>query len=372
MGSLFRMQSRLFTATKNNQLLDEITTSMIKGQVALDLDSQGSKMTFKADMRKSIDVRPLGTFVAPFVGVTYADGSSVYEQVGLFVLIPAPASHLPGGTIQSLDGRDLCWLLDANQTPITVNDTIGTDPIASVLTALNSTGYRRHNIPLSSTVYTKHVSFGPGTSRLKRINERLKTASYYNLWFDRKGIAVSVPYYDLATAEPAVTYSSANGSQVVPPISDEPDMTRLANRVVVLGGDPSLSPIKSVRENGDQTSPTSWYNIGNPTQDPTQGNWITRTVEDSTIQTQAQADAMSEELLRNGSSYYRKLTLRTLPDPSRNPREVYELDITNRAGDVIADGKWWCSGWTLSLDANNPVMIHNLNRVEAFTMSVGS
>ncbi len=366
------MRPRLFTATKLNDLLDDVTESMIRGTVTLDLDSTGSKMTFKAEMRQNLLVRPLGTFVAPFLELIYDDGTAVYEQVGLYVLIPAPAKHTPGGTVFQLDGRDLCWLLDANQTPVVVNDITGNDPIAQALTALNSTGYTRHTIPLSGYAYPKMVSWPPGTSRLKRINDRMRTAGYYNLWFDRTGIALSRPYFDLATAQPAVTYTSDAGTWVVPPIDDDPDMTRLCNRVVVLGGDPSQAPIKSVRVNDDQTSPTSWYNIGNPSQDPLQGNWITRTAEDSQIQTQAAADALAEEMLRNGSSYYRKLTLRTLPDPTRNPREVYALNITNDSGDVVADGNWWCSGWTLSLDASNPVMVHNLNRVESFTMSVGS
>lgn len=354
-GRVVAFEPQLYTATKQNLIRDNITDQMISGEVTLDLDSDGSKMTFRAEMKTRRSIRPLMDYVAPFLKIVYEDGSYDLEQVGLFVLIPGSAHHHPGASTYELDGRDLCWLLDANQTPITVNDGTGVTPIGQARVALNSVGLTRQAIPLDSANYTSAVSWGPGTSRLKRINDRMQTAGYYSLWFDRHGIATSRPRGDLATAEPAVTYSGASGSRIVPPIDDAPDMTRLCNRAVVIGSDPSNEPIVAVRENNDPTSPVSYQNMDNC--------WITRTTEDSSIQDQTTANALAEEMVRNGASYSRTLTLQTLPDPTRNPREVYRLDVTNGDG-VTIDGLWWCSGWTLSLDWANPVMTHTLHRLE--------
>lgn len=355
-GRAVAYKPALFTATKTNYIMEDISEQMERGEVTLDLDLDGSKMSFSATMRRKREIRPLQDFVAPFLKLIYEDGSVDYEQVGLFVLMPAIAHHYPSDSFYEIDGRDLGWLLDANQTPVTVDDTAGMNPIDRAKVALNSVGLTRQSIPLGGPSYTKAVSWGPGTSLFKRINDRFLTAGYYALWFDRHGVATSRPYDDLSTAQPAVRYTSDTGSKIVPPIDEEPDWTRVCNRVVVLGTDPAADQIVAVRENNDPTSPASYQNLGN--------QWITRTIEAPEIQTQTAADAMAENVIREGASFYRTLTLQTLPDPTRNPREVYELDIRDRTGTQLVSGKWRCSGWTLPLDWNDPVMTHDLSRVE--------
>jgi hypothetical protein len=183
-------------------------------------------------------------------------------------------------------------------------------------------------------------------------------AGYYTLAFDRHGIAISRPYNDLSTAEPAVTYTGTTGSQIVPPVEDEPDFTRFCNRVVVIGTDPATEPIYAIRENTDPLSPASFDNLG---------QWISRTEENPDIQTQDAADSLANELIRNGASYYRTLRIQTLPDPTRQPREVYAVELENADG-VVADGKWHCSGWELRIAPVEP-MLHFLNREQAFESS---
>lgn len=358
-GRAVRFLPALFTATMDNQILEDITPQMVRGEVTLDLDLDGSKMSFSAEMRRKREVRPLQDFVAPFLRLVYEDGTEDWEQVGLFVLLPPPATHYPGASFYQLDGRDLCWFLDASQTPIIVNDGPSSTPVGRVRQALNSVGITRQSLPLDGVNYTRAVSWEPGASRLRRINDRLATAGYYSLWFDRHGVATSRPYADLATAQPAVTYTSDTGSRIVPPIEEEPDWTRVCNRVIVLGTDPGADQIVAVRENNDPTSPVSYQNMD---------AWITRTIEAPEIQTQEAADAMAENVIREGASFYRTLTLQTLPDPTRNPREVYALDIRDREGNQIIDGKWRCSGWTLPLNWDDPVMTHQISREQPVAM----
>lgn len=355
-----RIEPALFTATKTNQMLEDISSQMLGGKVTLDLDLDVVKMTFEAEMRSARTVRPLQDFVAPFLRLIYANGTEVLEQVGLFVLLPPIGHHYPSASMYELQGVDFCWLLEANQTPVTVNDSTNSTPVGQAKSALSSVGLSRQAIPRDSTNYSKAVSWGPGTSRLRRINDRFVTAGYYSLWFDRHGVATSRPYDDLATTQPAVTYTSAAGSQIVPPIDDTPDISRICNRVIVLGTDPAAAPIVSIRENNDPTSPVSYQNMG---------GWIARTIEDPNIQTQAAADAMAENILREGASFYRTLQLQTVPDPTRNPREVYALNVYDQSSNQLVDGKWRCSGWELSLDWSNPVMVHQLGREEAFQVT---
>jgi hypothetical protein len=363
-GSVVSFLPALYTATKSGEILDDISAYLMSGEVDLDLDrTEGSKMVFTGKMRNSPDLEPLDlpamrSYVAPFLRLIYEDGSETMEQQGLFVVIPARAEHHPSASFYSLEGRDLCWLLAANQTPITVTDSPGTSPVSLAHTALSSVGMPRRNIPATTYTNPKAITWPIGTSRLKRINARLESAGYYSLWFDRKGVATSRAYDDLATKQAAVTYSSATGSRIVPPVTDEPDWTRVCNRVIVIGSDASIAPIAAIRENNDPLSSMAFQNNDN--------NWITRFVESADIKEQAAANAMADQMIQQGATYYRRLTIETLPDPERNPREIYELDIHGEQGE-IATGKWFCSGYKLSLDWKAPTMRHEVNRIEEFT-----
>ena len=46
--------------------------------------------------------------------------------------------------------------------------------------------------------------------------------------------------------------------------------------------------------------------------------------------------------------------------------EVYRLDITNADGNSIADDLWWCTAWTLPLDASGGAMNHEVQSVEDY------
>jgi hypothetical protein len=361
------MLPALFTADKHNQLYDDISAELSEAIVVLDLDLDGAKMSLEAQMKTKRAVSPLVDFVAPFLRLIYEDGSEDYEQVGLYTIVPSPSTHYPGravvegelgGTFQTLDGRDLCWLLQADHSTATISMADTTNVIEDAIDDLANGGITRVNIPASTYETTKAVDWPPGTSRLRRVNDRLMMAGYYTLAFDRHGIAISRPYNDLSTAEPAVTYTGTTGSQIVPPVEDEPDFTRFCNRVVVIGTDPATEPIYAIRENTDPLSPASFDNLG---------QWISRTEENPDIQTQDAADSLANELIRNGASYYRTLRIQTLPDPTRQPREVYAVELENADG-VVADGKWHCSGWELRIAPVEP-MLHFLNREQAFESS---
>jgi hypothetical protein len=373
-GRSARFLPALFTANMQNQLYDDISADLMDGTVAYDQDLDGAKMRLDARMKTKRSVRAMADFVAPFLRVIYEDGTQDYEQVGLFALLPAPAEHWPGrsvtpwelgGTFQELAGVDLCWLLDADQSAGPVTMAESANVIADAIADLALGGITRVRIPPSTYTAPKDYTWPPGTSRLQRVNERLMMASYYTIVFDRHGIAMSLPYNDLADVEPAVTYSGASGSRIVPPINDEPDITRLCNRVIVIGTDPAVEPIYAVHENTDPLSPVSPYNLSG---DPNRPLWITRREERPELQDQSACDALADELIRSGASYYRTLRIQTLPDPYRQPREIYALDITNPDG-VVADGKWRANGWELPLDWSNPVMTHFVGREQPFTVS---
>lgn len=120
-------------------------------------------------------------------------------------------------------------------------------------------------------------------------------------------------------------------------------------------------PIYAYRENDDPASPVSTVSLR---QNGEGGRWV-RMESPSGIETQAQADEEADRLIAEALGYSRELTLRTLPDPRRKMHEVYGLDIIrDRAGIVVADGKWRCTGWELGFEPERGVMTHTCYKIE--------
>lgn len=128
--------------------------------------------------------------------------------------------------------------------------------------------------------------------------------------------------------------------------------------------DPSTEPEKSQGEivaiavNDDPASPTSTVSLGRR---------VVRTDYDAQIETQAQADERAAMLLQESLTRYRKITLKTFPDPRRGIGEIYGLDIRRDDGGIVAAGQWRCSGWDLPFGGAGGVMSHTVYRIDPWT-----
>lgn len=362
-GGAFRYIPRLYLADRNNNIGEELTEEGVEGTVTLDVDGLVSKWQLSVALKTYRRVLPLNEFVAPFLELVAEDGSYTSSQLGLYAAVPSDQTHMPSGSRSTIEGRDLCWLLDADISTEPITMASGANIINDAISDYEDGGWSRYNIPLSSQTSLKAVTWPAGTSRLQRLNERFMAAGYYASCPDRFGALFSMPYRDVAAAEPDVWYDDSYETQLIPVLNDSQDYALMCNRVVVIGTDPTSAPIVSIKENLDPTSPVSFENLM-----PPDGLVVGRREENPELQTQAAADAYAVELLRNGAAYYRRLEVYTLPDPERNPRDVYGFDVSNPDG-VVADGKWLCSGYTVNLRANQPVMRHYVSRHEPFTVT---
>lgn len=362
-GRAFRYFPRLFLADRDNNIGEELSTEGIDGTVSLDLDGLVSKWELSVGLKTYRRTLPFNEFIAPFLELVAQDGTSQLSQLGLYVAVPSDQTHRYSGTQSTIEGRDLCWLLDADISTEPITMALGANIINDAISDLSDGGYTRFNIPLSSQTSLKAVTWPAGTSRLKRVNERFLMASYYTVVPDRTGSLFTTPYLDVATSQPDVTYDDSYETILLPVINDEQDYSLMCNRVVVIGTDPAAAPIVSIKENLDPASPVSYGNLLNG-----DGLVIGRREEKPELQTQAAADAYAVELLRNGAAFFRRLTVYTLPDPERNPRDVYAFDVENPDG-VVADGKWLCSGYTVRMSSKDPTMRHSVARHEPFLVT---
>jgi hypothetical protein len=88
------------------------------------------------------------------------------------------------------------------------------------------------------------------------------------------------------------------------------------------------------------------------------------TVEDSQIETEAQARARAEMLLDEGASFYHRLTIQSVLDLGCDARQVVALDV--RQGGQAYSGRWFRRTWTLQLAGAKGIITSELNRVEAW------
>lgn len=365
MSGVGRMTATLAIMTIRNEVVRDISDQLLKGRVTMNEDIR-TPMSFSATLRDPSVVRQGLDYLAPRLRVAWDDGTVVEGQVGLYaVLPPSEQRHRWPGTEATIDGRDLTWRLDAFAFDRTFTVASGADVIGAVIGVVEAAGITRHRLVTTGARLPEARSWSAGTPALDIVNDLLGGIGHYRIWPTNSGTLTSRPYQDADDAEPAVTYRSGPGTALMTDtIVEKAPGAPAPNRIVVIKdtfGSSDPTPIVAVRTNRNPASPTSTVATG---------TLVTRTVRDSTLTDQAAADALADRLLREAEGRYRVLTLPTLPDPRRGMHEVYELDITNALGTVIATGNWRCRTWEMPFTPGDGPMKHEVSATQDVSTTV--
>lgn len=359
MRAMGRLKASLAIVTRDNVFVRDISDQLLSGRVTMNEDLR-TPMSFSAALRDPSVVRQGLDYLAPRLRVAWDNGEVWDSQVGVYaVLPPSDQRHRWSGTEATIDARDLTWRLDVYAFGRTYTVAAGTDVMGAVVGVLVAAGLPRHKL-VSPRVRLKEARSWPaGTPALDIVNDLLGSVGYYRIWPDSTGILTSRAYQDTDDAEPARTYASGPGTDLMGDvITEKSPGVPAVNRVVVIKdtfGSSTAVPIVAVRTNSNPASPTSTVATG---------TLVSRTVRDSTLVDQAAADALADRLLREAAGRYRVLTLPTLPDPRRGIHEVVRLDIQNRAGETVADGLWRCRTWELGFTPADGLMKSEVNTTE--------
>jgi len=352
----FRMEARLYRATRDNRHLEELTSKVLAGEVEAN-ESTRIKMTFSAELEGTDRLTPHVDYIAPVLRITYDDGTVVEGQAGLFIVLPPEeVTHFRTHSAERLDGRSLDWLLDADTFDEPHTAEAGQDYVDAAVAVIQSSGITRISIPRSGVLIPEPITWQPGEAKLNIANKLLEDVSYYHVWPDNTGRLLSIPYLDLATAEPARRLMCGQGAEIVGDIVEEKEYTSLANVIVVINEDAQDdADLVAIRRNDNPASPISTSRLG-----------VTiRRTERADVATQAAADALADRLLQESMSYYRRATLQVLPDPNRSLHEVFELDIFRGGSwEHIVSGRWWVRTWRLGLTPARPYIEFEINKVE--------
>jgi hypothetical protein len=219
-------------------------------------------------------------------------------------------------------------------------------------------GFTRTAIQPTSKTLSADRSWKAATTKLQVVNDLLNSIGYYSLYMLKDGTLASAPYASVKSANAAVTYDTTDRTQrvkVLKSIKMDSTTDRIINKVVVVKDNASEAPIIVTKTNTNPQSPTSIPNLGVT---------IAKVINDSNIVDSDTALARATQALELGSMSYNRLQLTTSIDLEREPNETYTLNIVDAHGELVADGKWNCRGWTIGFTPSDGFMTHELSNVD--------
>ena len=355
-GGVIHMTPKLYRANKAGDRLEEISEDMIEGEVTFSSESE-IHMNFTARIRDITELTAYEDYVIPVLRLQYAGGSIVEEQVGHFIVVPAQRIYSQASTEGTVDARGLEWLLTIDEYPKGYSISAGNDFALEVRNCLRDAGLNRYNIPNSGKTVPRKRTWDPGTKRIKVVNDLLDSISYYPIHMGRDGRLTSFKIPNTAHAEPAVMYDTGSRSDIVGVITESPDMENFANRMVVIAEDAERDTIRVIESNTNQASPVSI---------PRLGFTKTKTHTSTNLKNATDARELCKRMLERAARHLVKLEIETLPDPARNPFEVYTLRVKQDNDKYIAFGNYACTGWKLGFSPSQGSMKHSVERLEIY------
>ena len=366
-GGSFKVSAHVFRSDLNNRRLEDISEAFITGRVKANQENEGSMWSFSGEFTDPIDLEPYVDYVAPYLRLEYAngkivdDGSGYGVQMGLYVVVPPSKTITYGETRYRMDGRDVLWVANRRRYSGVEKENIGVQLTSRVVARLNAAGFPRHVIQNSARTGGRKRTYDVAASVVEVSNEMLKAISFYPLTPDRLGRLTSYQTLDLMRREPSAILLGGDDGAVLEPYEVDPE-TEIYNHVIVYKDDKD-NPFRYSIENNDPASPTRIARIGRHSLPP---------VNFSEAESQADVEAEARRLLQERSSVMLKATLRTMPQPWHNLREVYYLHLKQREGNTVREayGRYWCKGWEIEFSQKDATMTHELYKLTAFALDV--
>lgn len=192
----------------------------------------------------------------------------------------------------------------------------GTSIIPAVVALIQSTGETRVSVTGSDATLTSALTWEPGTSKLRIINDLLQAAGYWSIWCDGSGQFRVEPYVAPRDRSPAYTFEHGEASVHFPDWSREQDMTSVPNKVTLQTQGSDTEPaLVGVATNEDPASPFSYQ---------ARGRWITPQSEVVEASSQAVIDSLAARKLVDAMSPVSRLSV-THAMLDLNPNDLVEF-----------------------------------------------
>lgn len=365
----YGITTELWRADRYGNLIEQIDPSLVEsGQVSMNEDMT-PKRRLAIDVLDPYAFTPLHDWLVPIVALSDPEGNTVAERQGLYLVVPPETVAAPSGvtgTVHGLDGTQLLHMATRDDAVIEA----GEDRGAYARRLAYEVGFLPDQVRISDTgvLQPETRRFDPGSTVYSIQSDVLSNSNHYAPWGNQNGILATAPYLPLTSASPVWTYRNTTDLDALDLegiITESPDWQRLANSVTVRRmGTGEIPTLYATARNENPLSPSSIPALGfeiarQPPVDLHDAGGQDATREEIEAALQAHAEAVLSE----AASLYRKITVQTFPSLNADVHQVIGLDI-RIGGRQVYDGRWWRTGWTLTLDGGNSTFTQNLARVE--------
>ena len=361
----YKLIPALWRVTRDNEFLEDLSEFIVSGRVSFNPD-RSIKWQFEAEIDQAARIKPYVDFISPRLTIEHEDGSSETSSYGVYLTVPPKKSISNTEQFITLDSRDLTYILANDGFDDGYTRSAGQNIVQTVRALLEEAGFSRHQIADHPALLEDTKSWGANTSRLEVINELLNSINFYTLYMTKDGYVASRPYVGDRDKAASISYSTNPPSKVQvvsSPIKHETTPDRIANRIIVIGGTPPDNVIIGRAINNSPSSPTSTVNLGMT---------ITKKYEGVQVADQESANLIAQQYLDIASQEYNRLNIKTFPDLSVGPYDVYRLDIRNTVGEAVAEGTWNQRGFEVSFTTpdGNGLMTHELSNIDDPAMNM--
>jgi hypothetical protein len=404
-GGIVQVNARLYRSTFDNRWQEDLSDWVIDGAVDAD---PGRALTWSLDCTLAGEgwarLRPYLDWVAPWLSISYPDGSVSEGQLGLYLVLDSPAARRESGFTVDLRAVDPLWLLDAQEFALPVRARAGTkktDLVRRILRNAVLTGGsegdrtdpeelgqapnppRRLSIPDLDRVFRKDAEWPRDTSRLELVNEVLQGAGCTPLFSTAEGVLAARRlgregadgvHDRLGDRTPVRTYVAnlppgrelAGGARpfsrgmtgdVVGVIDTTPKADRLEDEVALVNDRPEGGRIQRRFQVRDRDNPRAvWTDNGRRRR---------RRIHGRLVEEDATAHEVAQALVEQLSLRTTTATVRVLPEPDLELLyETVGLAVWDRNGDPAANGQWAVQRVRWGFTPSDAVMELGLGRVD--------
>lgn len=265
----------------------------------------------------------------------------------LGVFIPTTPT-VKGGVNKSVEIEcyDLAVILKNDAITERLYFEAGTKYTEAIAGVLLSAGITEYSIADSDAIFLVGRSFEIGTPKIEIVNTLLDEINYRDIYFDRNGIAMCIPFEEPQLNSDTIIYKDKLSAEY----SETFDLYNIPNVFVATVANPDNdSVLTSVYVNDNPASSLSTVNRRN-------GQRVVKTYTPDNISSQADLDAYVYRKAFEESQVYKSRTINTALNPNHDVYNTVFLDSDNLKGlhDDI--------GYTMQLTAGGS-MQHNLREV---------
>lgn len=289
--------------------------------------------------------------IKPWAILDMPDGGVVEWPLGVFLLsTPDRALSTVGTVTRDVTAYDQLVVLRDDKVETRYSVAAGVAYTTAIATLIASVGGIAAAITPSALTLPATMEWEPGTSKLRILNDMLGAINYGSAWFNEAGTLICQPYQSPTERPVEYTYTDRERTSVRRgPATQTLDLFGVANKWVLVKGEPDEVPLVSTYTNTSETSPTSTVNRGRTIVD-------FRTEQDAADQ--ATLDAKAARLAFEASQVYEGVKFDTIVMPMHSNADVVALDIPG----LSIEAKYSEQSWAFNLEAG-ATMSHVVRRV---------